>query len=131
MPIACGVIRPTVVLPAAADDWPDDRVRVVLLHELAHVRRRDCLTQAVADAACAVFWFNPLAWMAVRELRRERERACDDMVLAAGTPGPGLRGTPAGDCAGDAWGIARLGVLERRGHGPPLRAGGTTHGDSR
>ena len=88
MPIACGVVRPTVVLPTNADTWPDERVRVVLLHELAHVRRRDCLTQAVADAACAVFWFNPLAWMAVRELRRERERACDDMVLAAGTKGP-------------------------------------------
>jgi beta-lactamase regulating signal transducer with metallopeptidase domain len=88
MPIACGVMRPTVVLPADADAWPDERVRVVLLHELAHVRRRDCLTQAIADAACAVFWFNPLAWMAVRELRRERERACDDMVLAAGTKGP-------------------------------------------
>lgn len=88
MPIACGVLRPTVVLPVEADAWPDERVRVVLLHELAHVRRRDCLTQAVADAVCAVFWFNPLAWMAVRELRRERERACDDMVLAAGTKGP-------------------------------------------
>jgi beta-lactamase regulating signal transducer with metallopeptidase domain len=88
MPIACGVLRPTVVLPAEADTWPEDRVRVVLLHELAHVRRRDCLTQTVADAVCAVFWFNPLAWMAVRELRRERERACDDMVLSAGMPGP-------------------------------------------
>jgi HEAT repeat protein/beta-lactamase regulating signal transducer with metallopeptidase domain len=88
MPIACGLLRPTVVLPAEADQWPDERVRVVLLHELAHVRRRDCLTQAVADAACGIFWFNPLAWMAVRELRRERERACDDEVLAAGTTGP-------------------------------------------
>jgi beta-lactamase regulating signal transducer with metallopeptidase domain len=88
MPIACGVWKPAVVLPAEADAWPSERLRVVLLHELAHVRRRDCLTQAVADAACAVFWFNPLAWMAVRELRRERERACDDMVLAAGTSGP-------------------------------------------
>ncbi len=87
-PMACGLIRPAVVLPAAADGWPEDRVTSVLLHELAHVRRRDCLTQAFADLTCAMYWFNPLAWVAVRALRRERERACDDMVLACGTPGP-------------------------------------------
>ena len=87
MPMAFGIFRPSVVMPMDADTWPAHRLRVVLLHELAHVKRRDCLTHLVAQLACAAYWFNPLAWMAARRLRVERERACDDLVLAAGTRG--------------------------------------------
>jgi len=88
MPMACGLLKPAIVVPAAADTWPAERLRIVLLHELAHVRRRDCLTQAAADFACAVYWPNPLTWVAARHLRREREHACDDAVLSSGTEGP-------------------------------------------
>jgi HEAT repeat protein/beta-lactamase regulating signal transducer with metallopeptidase domain len=87
MPMVCGVWHPLIVVPPSASEWSDERRRVVVLHELAHIKRRDCLTQAVAQIVCAVYWFNPIVWLAARRLRVERERACDDFVLAAGEKG--------------------------------------------
>ena len=60
------------------------RLRAVLAHELSHVRRRDPLTQLVAELARAVHWYNPLAWYAAGRLMTERERACDDEVVRMG-----------------------------------------------
>jgi beta-lactamase regulating signal transducer with metallopeptidase domain len=76
--------RPTLLLPADAIGWSDERARVVLLHELAHVRRADWFTHLLARVLAALHWFNPLAWIALSAMTRERERACDDFVLAHG-----------------------------------------------
>lgn len=81
VPIAWGAIRPVILIPPGAESWSDERRRCVLAHELAHVKRWDTLTQSVARAACALHWFNPLAWKAARAMQLEREKACDDYVL--------------------------------------------------
>ena len=82
-----GVLRPQVLVPHHADDWALDRIRVVLSHELAHIRRHDWLVQIAAETLRAILWFNPLAWMVCTRLRRESEQACDDEVLGTGVGG--------------------------------------------
>jgi HEAT repeat protein/beta-lactamase regulating signal transducer with metallopeptidase domain len=99
MPFTYGLFRPVIVLPATADEWSTERRRSVLLHELAHVRRRDLVTNAIVQLACAVYWFHPLVRLAARRVRIEAERACDALVVAAGT-------RPS-DYAGDLLEIAR------------------------
>jgi beta-lactamase regulating signal transducer with metallopeptidase domain len=84
MPIVWCWRRPTLVLPATASAWPRDQLWAVLLHEIAHIKRRDCLTQLIGQISCALYWFHPLAWLALARMVRERERACDDLVLGTG-----------------------------------------------
>jgi TonB family protein len=88
MPLVARIVDPAVVLPAEARDWPAERLRTVLLHELVHVERRDLLAQAVGNLSCCLYWFHPLAWIAARQLLKERERACDDAVLQRGIAAP-------------------------------------------
>ncbi len=118
-----GVFRPIVVVPAHARLWSDERVHVVLCHELAHIRRHDWSVQMVAELLRACFWFNPLLWIACTRLRRESEHACDDAVLERGVP-PGVYAAHLLEIArmcrrqGTAWAAAmpmsRPSTLERR-----------------
>jgi beta-lactamase regulating signal transducer with metallopeptidase domain/Flp pilus assembly protein TadD len=82
--LTAGLARPVLLLPEEACEWTEERRRVVLLHEIAHVARRDCLGLVVTALATAVYWFHPLVWVVAARLRSETERACDDLVLAAG-----------------------------------------------
>lgn len=84
MPMAWGLFRPVILLPEDAPGWPDERLRLALAHEMIHVARHDSLTQRLAQFACGLYWFLPPVWMAASRLRRERELACDDRVLALG-----------------------------------------------
>jgi len=84
IPFTRGSFRPTIFLPAEAHQWSRKQLEWVLAHELAHVYRHDYLTVMPAQVACALFWFHPLVWLAAFAVRKERERACDDMVLSLG-----------------------------------------------
>jgi beta-lactamase regulating signal transducer with metallopeptidase domain/predicted nucleic acid-binding Zn-ribbon protein len=123
IPATVGLFRPAVLLPLRADTWLDDRRRAVLLHELVHVARFDWPARMVARVARAIYWFNPLAWWAVRRLDLEQELACDEEVLAFGTGasdyachllGIARHARPAPAPAIPALGMARTTHLEER-----------------
>lgn len=84
MPLTFGIFRPKIVLPANATRWTEDRRRVVLAHELAHIARCDWFLQICSQVARGFYWFHPLVWLAAKDLRQESERACDDAVLNFG-----------------------------------------------
>ena len=86
VPLASGIVRPVVLLPAEAAEWSDAYISSALRHELGHIRRRDCVTRLLADVLCALYWVNPLVWFAARQMRLAQEQACDDLVLNAGAP---------------------------------------------
>lgn len=123
MPMAAGVLRPAIFLPAESAGWTWERLRVVVLHEYAHIVRGDAAAQLLARAALCLHWFNPLAWFAWREFLKERERAADDLVLQSGAAPADYAGhlleiartmqtLPAGAAAGIA--MARRSQLEGR-----------------
>ncbi len=85
--VTWGLARPKVILPSAGDEWSEARARVVLSHELAHIRRGDWIVQLSAELLRAIYWFNPLLWLACRRLRLESEHACDDEVMSRGVEG--------------------------------------------
>ena len=99
VPMTWGILRPVVLLPEAARQWPAARLHAVLLHELVHVQRHDLAAHTLSHAVCCLYWLHPLVWLAARELRKEREAACDDAVLS--------RGVAPADYAGHLMELAR------------------------
>jgi hypothetical protein len=83
-PHVAGAFQSLVVMPPSASTWTFESRQAALVHELTHIKRHDRRTQAIAQLACAIYWFNPLVWYAAAALARERERACDDEVLRLG-----------------------------------------------
>jgi TonB family protein len=84
VPIACGLLRPVVLMPRASAGWPDWQVEAAVRHERTHIQRKDLWANFASQLACAVWWFHPLVWMLSRQLRACQETACDDAVLFSG-----------------------------------------------
>lgn len=86
-PVAAGLINPRIYVPIhMISDFNDSRsgkkaLRYILLHELGHCRHFDSLINFLMNAACTLYWFNPIIWYAVKEMRSDREIACDTFVL--------------------------------------------------
>jgi beta-lactamase regulating signal transducer with metallopeptidase domain/DUF4097 and DUF4098 domain-containing protein YvlB len=86
-PVTWGAVRPVLLVPAESDSWSGELRKSVAAHEVAHIARNDYLKQLMSVAACALYWFHPLAWMSARRMRLTAERACDDQVLELGVGG--------------------------------------------
>jgi beta-lactamase regulating signal transducer with metallopeptidase domain len=108
MPFVVGLLRPRILLPLTWSDWSREKLEAVLVHELFHLKRRDALSNAAAQLACALVWFNPLAWVARAMLLQEAELACDGEVLARGIRRTGYAST--------------IVAILREADGVPLRA---------
>ena len=82
--MALGILRPIIVFPAdLVEKLSADKLALILMHELAHVRRWDNLTLLLHRLVSAVLFFHPAVWLCGRMLRREAEQACDDLVVCA------------------------------------------------
>lgn len=117
VPIGYGLARPVVLLPAQSKEWDQQRLGVVLLHELTHIRRMDSLARLLEQIVRAAYWFHPLAWLAAAHFRREQERSCDDAVIAAGIGRSDYAAhlvALAGSLSRSAIGMAEASGLEQR-----------------
>jgi beta-lactamase regulating signal transducer with metallopeptidase domain len=99
IPCIAGWLRPVILLPPSALDWSPDRREVVLLHELAHLKRRDIVAHLFGQAACMIHWFNPLVWIAARRQRADAEQACDDLVIGSGARPSEYADRPGSGCS--------------------------------
>ena len=110
-PLTFGILRPTILLP---DDLPagSERFRLVLAHELAHVRRRDCLRKLLLTLCLCVYWWNPLVWCMVLIANRDMELACDEVVLC--TLGADIK---------KAYALTLLDMAQRKTRPSPLCSG--------
>jgi bla regulator protein blaR1 len=82
VPVVIGMLKPVILLPIGVlANLPSEQVEAILLHELAHIRRRDYLVNIVQCFAETIFFFNPAMWWLSSQIREEREICCDDIAL--------------------------------------------------
>jgi beta-lactamase regulating signal transducer with metallopeptidase domain len=84
VPFTYRTFKPVILLPSGATEWPGERLRSVLIHELAHVKRVDSFTLLFARIVCSLFWFIPAVWIAYRHLYIEQEKSCDEYAVDEG-----------------------------------------------
>ncbi len=84
VPVTMGALRSTILLPSNWREWDAAKFDAVIGHEVAHVARRDGLTQRLALVHRAIFWFSPLAWWLERHLADLAEQASDEAALSRG-----------------------------------------------
>ena len=84
-PYTVGIRKPTVIWPAQAEQWSQQKQRNAIAHELAHIKRHDWLWLTLGHLACIMFWCIPLVWLLARRLRNEAEQAADNIVINLGT----------------------------------------------
>jgi beta-lactamase regulating signal transducer with metallopeptidase domain len=83
-PFTYRIFKPVIILPSGISNWPSEQLRAVLIHELAHVKRQDYITQLIARFICSVFWFIPVVWIAYHHLHIEQEKSCDTFAVESG-----------------------------------------------
>ncbi len=91
-PMTWGLLHPKIALPAESEEWIEPQLRSVVLHEDAHIRRKDWAVMIGFRAAAAAYWFNPLVWLLQKFYELDSERAADDFVLAHGVDAPEYAG---------------------------------------
>ncbi len=82
VPIAIGVLKPAILFPLGMlNSFPGDQTEAILLHELAHIKRKDYLVNLIQSVMEIIFFFNPAVWFISGSIRKERENCCDDIVV--------------------------------------------------
>lgn len=89
VPMVIGALKPVILLPIATiNHLSTEQVEAILLHELAHIRRRDYLLNIFQTIIETILFFNPFVWLVSAIVRREREHCCDDIVVQSANPLP-------------------------------------------
>lgn len=81
-PLSFGILRPTIMIPRSVESLSAAELDTILAHELAHHARGDVAMNWLQLLLCAFWWFNPVAWLLHRAIRKVREDCCDDLILA-------------------------------------------------
>lgn len=121
-PAVAGLIHPIVLLPSSAESYGDADLEAVLVHEIGHVARRDCLVNLCVDLVACLYWCNPLIRFVASRVRLEAERSCDERVASVTTTLPRIAGS-SGDVSNRSGARKRPAQRRRRRSGGERGAG--------